>query len=140
MYCLKLFKTSQFNNNNNSEPRNHQFIIAEELLKLLLNLDEWQKPAGYKYRDAISPDVLHSIVCKIKPRYKLVIIILIYNINNFLNRYQLLSLKNYRSCTHTFIYLHHVKLIYCINTINCSYIIYIKSFPIKYKNFDKYLI
>jgi len=71
---LKLFKASELNkNNNNSEQRNHQFIIAEELLKLLLNLAEWQKPIGYKYRDAISPAVLHSIVCKVKPRYKLVI-------------------------------------------------------------------
>lgn len=74
MYCLKLFKASELNkNNNNAEPRNHHFIIAEELLKLLISLVEWQKPAGYKYRDSISPSVLHSIVCKIKPRYKLVI-------------------------------------------------------------------
>jgi len=98
MYCLKLFKASELTkNNNNPEPRNHQFIIAEELLKLLLNLADWQKPVSYKYRDAISPAVLHSIVCKIKPRYKLVIISTIF-----------LTYINYsvKKITHTHIHTH----------------------------------
>lgn len=58
--------------NNNSDPR-LQNSIAEELWKLLMTLVEWKKPAGFKCREAISPSALLSIVCKIKPRYKLVI-------------------------------------------------------------------
>lgn len=54
----------------NEDPKKQRFIIAEELLKLLISLVDWQKPPGYKYRDAISPTALHTIVCKIKPRYK----------------------------------------------------------------------
>jgi len=74
---MKLFKLAEIcnkqnNNNNNSDPR-LQHCIAQELWKLLMTLVEWQKPAGYKFREAISPAALLSIVCKIKPRYKLVI-------------------------------------------------------------------
>lgn len=74
IYCLKLFKIHDIKkNNNNADPRNEKIGIAEELLKLMKSLTDWQKPANYKYRDAISPAALHAIVCKIKPRYKLVI-------------------------------------------------------------------
>jgi len=77
MYCLKLYKLydSQKNNNipdPNLDPRNPKISISEELLKLMMKLVEWQKPPGHKYRDAISPAALHALVCKIKPRYKLV--------------------------------------------------------------------
>lgn len=72
---MKLFKLAEIchqNNNNSSDPR-LQHCIAQELWKLLMTLVEWQKPASYKIREAISPTALLSIVCKIKPRYKLVI-------------------------------------------------------------------
>ncbi|XP_026819177.1 ubiquitin carboxyl-terminal hydrolase 3-like [Rhopalosiphum maidis] len=72
IYCMKLFKLAEIchqNNNNSSDPR-LQHCIAQELWKLLMTLVEWQKPAGYKFREAISPTALLSIVCKIKPRYK----------------------------------------------------------------------
>lgn len=73
MYCLKLFKSNDgIENNNNPEPKNEKIGITNELLKLMTKLTEWKKPPNYKYRDAISPAILHAIVCKIKPRYKLV--------------------------------------------------------------------
>jgi len=71
---MKLFKLSEISNkknNNNSDPR-LQDCIAQEMWKLLVTLVDWQKPAGYKFREAISPTALLQIVCKIKPRYKLV--------------------------------------------------------------------
>ncbi|VVC24767.1 Hypothetical protein CINCED_3A007267 [Cinara cedri] len=70
IYCLKLFKASDLQKYNEDPKKQQRFIIAEELLKLLISLVDWQKPPGYKYRDAISPVALHTIVCKIKPRYK----------------------------------------------------------------------
>lgn len=71
---MKLFKLTEISNkqnNNNSDPR-LQDCIAQEMWKLLVTLVDWQKPAGYKVREAISPTALLQIVCKIKPRYKLV--------------------------------------------------------------------
>lgn len=72
IYCMKLFKLTEISNkqnNNNSDPR-LQDCIAQEMWKLLVTLVDWQKPAGYKVREAISPTALLQIVCKIKPRYK----------------------------------------------------------------------
>ncbi|KAE9539387.1 hypothetical protein AGLY_004639 [Aphis glycines] len=74
IFCMKLFKLAEIkisnqNNNNNTDPR-LEHCISQEMWKLLMSLVEWQKPAGYKFREAISPTALLSIVCKIKPRYK----------------------------------------------------------------------
>lgn len=70
----KLFKATEMNRNNNNSilTRKSSFIIVEESLKLLISLVDWKKPPGHKVRDAISPATLHALVCKIKPRYKLV--------------------------------------------------------------------
>ncbi|KAL5233161.1 hypothetical protein ACI65C_000571 [Semiaphis heraclei] len=68
IYCMKLFKLYEISNNN-SDPR-LQDCIAQEMWKLMVTLVDWQKPVGYKVREAISPTALLQIVCKIKPRYK----------------------------------------------------------------------
>lgn len=73
---MKLFKLveieiSNKKNNTNPDPR-LQDCIAQEMWKLMVTLVDWQKPPGYKFREAISPTALQQIVCKIKPRYKLV--------------------------------------------------------------------
>lgn len=73
LFCFKLFKELDgIENNNNPVPKNEKVGITDELLNLMTNLTNWTKPPNYKFRDAISPAALHAIVCKIKPRYKLV--------------------------------------------------------------------
>lgn len=71
---MRLFKATELNRNNNNSIslRKSSFIIVEESLKLLISLVDWKKPPGHKVRDAISPTTLHALVCKLKPRYKLV--------------------------------------------------------------------
>lgn len=72
IYCMKLFKLVEISNkknNGNPDPR-LQDCIAQEMWKLMVTLVDWQKPPGYKFREAISPTALQQIVCKIKPRYK----------------------------------------------------------------------
>lgn len=84
---MKLNRTSEAicNNNNNSDAQKTvKLTIGEELWKLLTNLIEWKPPPGKKIRDSISPVDLHTIVCKIKPRYKLVFYYKLYlKLNNF---------------------------------------------------------
>lgn len=77
MYCVKLCKLHEPptkppppTNNFNSDLRNPKHQITPEFWKLLVSLVDWKKPAGYKFRDAISPAVLNALICKIKPRYK----------------------------------------------------------------------
>lgn len=60
------------NNNDNVAQKTIKLTIGEELWKLLTSLVDWKQPSGKKNRDSISPVDLYTIVCKIKPRYKLV--------------------------------------------------------------------
>lgn len=76
MYCLKLYRTTEStvsNNNDNAvAQKSTNLTIGEELWNLLTELIDWKQPPGKKTRESISATDLYTIVCKIKPRYKLV--------------------------------------------------------------------